>query len=204
MRRENWIHLMKKSALTKSIAFTICALLLVPQPAFAADSGGGTAPAPGPAPVVVPTPTPTPTPAPVVVPTPTPTPTVEPTAMSVVASKTLDGELMRIRDFIYVQNYKMANANLLLVNKEFPNDADVNNLLGFTARKMKQYGPAATYYLKALSINSQHLGALEYQGELFIITKKIALAKKNLTKLKKLCGLNCEEYLDLKKAIGKR
>lgn len=190
MRRENWIHLMKKSALKKSIAFTICALLLVPQPAFAADSGGGTAPAPAPAPVVVPTPT--------------PTPTVEPTAMSVVASKTLDGELTLIRDFIYVQNYKMANANLLLVNKEFPNDADVNNLLGFTARKMKQYGPAATYYLKALSINSQHLGALEYQGELFIITKKIALAKKNLTKLKKLCGLNCEEYLDLKKAIGKR
>jgi hypothetical protein len=43
---------------------------------------------------------------------------------------------------------------------------------------------------------------LEYQGELFLLTKKVANAKKNLAKLKSLCGTSCEEYLDLKKAIG--
>jgi hypothetical protein len=55
-----------------------------------------------------------------------------------------------------------------------------------------------------LRINPNHLGALEYQGELFLQTKKVSAAKKNLAKLKQLCGVNCEEYLDLKKAIGRK
>ncbi|MEY3935560.1 MAG: hypothetical protein RI901_990, partial [Actinomycetota bacterium] len=66
------------------------------------------------------------------------------------------------------------------------------------------YGPAATYYAKALKIDPKHLGALEYQGELFMLTKKPSEAKKNLAKLKSLCGIKCEEYLDLKKAIDKK
>jgi hypothetical protein len=35
-------------------------------------------------------------------------------------------------------------------------------------------------------------------------TKKLSDAKKNLAKLKSLCGVTCEEYLDLKKLIGKK
>ncbi len=61
---------------------------------------------------------------------------------------------------------------------------------------------AATFTIT--KINPNHLGALEYQGELFLQTKKVSSAKKNLAKLKKLCGENCEEYLDLKQAIGNR
>jgi len=37
-----------------------------------------------------------------------------------------------------------------------------------------------------------------------MIQKKTALAKKNLDKLKKLCGSSCEQYLDLKKVIDKK
>ena len=89
-------------------------------------------------------------------------------------------------------------------DSEFKNNADINNLLGYSSRKLKQYKPAATYYEKALKINPNHLGALEYQGELFVLTNKVSAAKKNLVKLEKLCGLKCGEYLDLKKAIGKK
>ena len=77
-------------------------------------------------------------------------------------------------------------------------------MLGYSARNLKQYKAAATYYTKALKINPSHLGALEYQGELFMLTKKTNDAKKNLAKLKSLCGVSCEEYLDLKKAIGSK
>jgi tetratricopeptide (TPR) repeat protein len=91
-----------------------------------------------------------------------------------------------------------------VADKTFPNNADINNLLGYSARNLKQYKPAATYYVKALKIDPKHLGALEYQGELFMLTKKTSDAKKNLAKLKSLCGVNCEEYLDLKKAIGNK
>jgi hypothetical protein len=39
---------------------------------------------------------------------------------------------------------------------------------------------------------------------LLAITPAANAAKKNLVKLEKLCGLSCDEYLDLKKAIGKK
>ncbi|MSO29062.1 MAG: enzyme of heme biosynthesis, partial [Candidatus Planktophila sp.] len=65
-----------------------------------------------------------------------------------------------------------------------------------------QYNQAGGYYLKALKIDPNHLGALEYQGELFLIQKKLVSAKQNLAKLKRLCGTSCEEYLDLAQAIA--
>ena len=102
------------------------------------------------------------------------------------------------------KDFTAALAALKIADKDFPNNADINNLLGYSARNLKQYKPAATYYTKALKIDPKHLGALEYQGELFMLTKKTANAKKNLAKLKSLCGVNCEEYLDLKKAIGNK
>ncbi len=82
------------------------------------------------------------------------------------------------------------------------NNADVKNLLGFTSRKLGQYSQAGGYYARALQIDPKHLGALEYQGELFILQKKVALAKRNLATLKRLCGTSCEEYVDLRDAIG--
>ena len=103
---------------------------------------------------------------------------------------------------VNANNFKQALADLKIIDSEFKNNADVNNLLGYSSRKLKQYKPADAYYKKALKINPNHLGALEYQGELFVLTNKVSAAKKNLVKLEKLCGLKCGEYLDLKKAIG--
>ena len=136
--------------------------------------------------------------------TPTPTPTPVATATTSATSKNLTSELAKIRDLIAKKNFTAALAALKIADKDFANNADINNLLGYSARNLKQYANAATYYTKALKIDPNHLGALEYQGELFMLTKKSAQAKKNLAKLKTLCGLTCEEYLDLKKAIGNK
>ena len=136
--------------------------------------------------------------------TPTPTPTPVATATTSTTAKNLTSELAKIRDLIAKKNFTAALAALKIADKDFPNNADINNLLGYTARNLKQYANAAAYYTKALKIDPNHLGALEYQGELFMLTKKSAQAKKNLAKLKSLCGLTCEEYLDLKKAIGNK
>ena len=150
-----------------------------------------------------------PTPAPVVsaVPTPaktTPTPVASATPTPTVAVKNVNTELTKIRSLIEAKNFSAALTALQAADKTFPNNADINNLLGYSARNLKQYKPAATYYAKALKIDPKHLGALEYQGELFMLTKKTSDAKKNLSKLKSLCGVNCEEYIDLKKAIGNK
>jgi len=150
-----------------------------------------------------------PTPAPVVsaVPTPaktTPTPVASATPTPSVAAKNVNTELTKVRTLIEAKNFSAALTALQAADKTFPNNADINNLLGYSARNLKQYKPAATYYAKALKIDPKHLGALEYQGELFMLTKKTSDAKKNLAKLKSLCGMNCEEYIDLKKAIGNK
>ena len=67
---------------------------------------------------------------------------------------------------------------------------------------MDKLGKSAAYYKKALQINPMHKGALEYQGELFLQYKNVEKAKTNLKLLERICGVNCEEYKDLKKAIA--
>jgi len=168
------------------LTLIITLLLALTPSANAANTGGGSAPAP--APVVAPTPTPT-----TVAPTPTP-----------VAAKSVNSELAKVTTLLNANNFKQALSDLKVIDSEFKNNADVNNLLGYSSRKLKQYKPAARYYEKALRIDPNHLGAIEYQGELFVLTNKVSAAKRNLAKLEKLCGLKCGEYLDLKKAIGKR
>ena len=120
------------------------------------------------------------------------------------ATKQLSVFLSEADAFIKQKNFTAALNLLKQADKSYANNADVNNLLGFSSRNLKQFAASAKYYKKALRINPNHLGALEYQGELFLQTKKVSAAKKNLAKLKTLCGENCEEYLDLKKAIGSK
>ena len=127
----------------------------------------------------------------------TPTPTTQ-------ATKQLSVFLSEADILIKQKNFSAALNLLKQADSTYANNADVNNLLGFSSRNLKQFSASAKYYKKALRINPNHLGALEYQGELFLQTKKVSAAKKNLAKLKRLCGVNCEEYLDLKKAIGRK
>ena len=87
-------------------------------------------------------------------------------------------------------------------DKAQPNNADTNNLLGFSNRKLGKLDVSLTYYKKALSIDAKHLGAHEYLGELYLMMKDPAKAKTELATLSTLCGVKCEQYLDLKKAIA--
>ena len=81
--------------------------------------------------------------------------------------------------------------------------ADLYNLLGFTARKSGNLQTASEYYERALTINAKHVGALQYQGELFITLGEIENAKKNLERIKSACWLfSCKEEKLLEVAIN--
>lgn len=97
-------------------------------------------------------------------------------------------------------NYAAALGMLAGLVKADPQNADAWNLLGFTYRNLGQVKESDAAYLKVLAINPNHLGALEYQGELFIQTGRIDAARANLAKLQGLCG-TCEEAEDLEKAL---
>lgn len=101
---------------------------------------------------------------------------------------------------IDAEDFTAALPILAQLTADQPDNADAWNLYGFANRKLGNMELAATSYETALKLNPAHLGALEYQGEMFIETGMMDAAKGNLTKLQGLCG-TCEEAGDLAAAI---
>ena len=89
---------------------------------------------------------------------------------------------------------------LAAVLKAEPRNADALNLMGYSNRKMNRMAEAARWYGAALKANPKHLGALEYQGEMFVETGDYTSARANLNRLAALCG-KCAEYNDLHAAL---
>ena len=115
-----------------------------------------------------------------------------------------DGDYKLRLELIKKEKYKSAiNKFKKLLNKKSDNytQADIYNYLGFTHRKLKKYDDAETYYLKALKLDSSHVGALEYIGELYLETNRIEEAKKSLQKLKSAAGESSDKYLELSTLI---
>ena len=108
----------------------------------------------------------------------------------------------RINALIRLEKFAEAHAELKNLSPH-TDEADRQNLLGFTARKSGDLVAAASYYNTALTIDPKHIGALEYQGELFIQLGDIEKAQGNLAKLEKICWLPCNEEYQLRSALEK-
>ena len=100
------------------------------------------------------------------------------------------------------QDYAKANKALKAYTKSEPDDADGWNLYAYANRKMNKFEKAEMYYEKALNIDPDHKGALEYQGELYMQTNRLDLAQENLIKLVKLCPDSCYELQKLEEYIS--
>jgi len=82
-----------------------------------------------------------------------------------------------------------------------PDNADLNNYLGYAHRKLKQMDLAFKYYQRAIELDPRHRGAHEYIGEAYLMVNDLANAEKHLAALREICLLPCEELGDLEKAI---
>lgn len=98
-------------------------------------------------------------------------------------------------------DWPAAVARLEKYTKDKPNDADGFNLLGYSLRQLKRYPEAIQNYKEALRLDPQHRGAHEYLGQAYVQLKEMDQARALLASLEKICGLQCEQYLALKKAI---
>lgn len=102
---------------------------------------------------------------------------------------------------IAAKHWEDAIAKLKLIIADNSSNADAYNLLGYAYRNLGDYKRAQQAYTRALKIDPNHAGALEYQGVLYVKLGEIDKAKANLEKIKGICGTDCEEYKDLAEAI---
>jgi len=86
--------------------------------------------------------------------------------------------------------------------KRHPDQADLQNSLGYAYRNLQQYELAFKHYRRALELDPRHRGAHEYIGEAYLITGDMAGAQRHLAALKNICMLPCEELKDLERAIA--
>ncbi|HEX7438827.1 MAG TPA: tetratricopeptide repeat protein [Caldimonas sp.] len=110
-------------------------------------------------------------------------------------------KLTAARARIAEKNWPAAIDELKSVNDT--GSADWNNLMGYSMRKQgtPDYAAAEKFYDAALSIDPKHRGALEYSGELYLMTGDLPKAEARLAALDKACRFSCEEYRDLKRAV---
>ena len=101
--------------------------------------------------------------------------------------------------------YGKAQKVLRIYTRKKKDDADGWTLLAFSSRKLGSYANAEKYYEKALELDPENKAALEYQGELYVVTNRHQMANENLIKLESLCPKSCDELEKLQDFIsGKR
>lgn len=103
-----------------------------------------------------------------------------------------------IRSGRYAEAYPLLQQE---VGKDADN-ADIHNLLGYSARKLENYDASMAHYSKALAIDPEHKGALEYMGELYLTLDQPDEAEKLLARLEKICWLGCDEEDELRQALA--
>ena len=96
------------------------------------------------------------------------------------------------------EKFNEAIKYLTLAKKNFPNQPDILNYLGYSFSKVGDIQMAEIYYLQGLDINPNHISINEYLGELYVQTNRISMAK---DRLKIVENCNCEEFEELSNAI---
>ena len=85
-------------------------------------------------------------------------------------------------------------------HKEYPDNIDILNYLGFTYYKVGDLTMSEIYYQEGLVIDPKNNFTNQKLGEIYFNTKRVNLANE---RLKFLSSCDCQEYLDLKSIMGK-
>lgn len=117
-------------------------------------------------------------------------------------SESSNPEWIEGKKAVEAQDWKRAAALLSKAAAAEPDNADIQNWLGFSNRKLGNMDAAFAAYNKALALNPRHKHAHEYIGEAYLMTGNLPKAEQHLVELQKLCTpIPCEEYQDLKRAV---
>src|SRR5882672_10490365 len=126
--------------------------------------------------------------------------------MTVVASDAdwaqLDPDFAAGKKALVAEDWNAAIAALKLASLREPDNADIQNYIGYAYRRLRQSGPAMHHYQRALMLNRRHRSAHEHLGELYLALGESVKAEQQLATLEDICLIPCVETDDLKSAIA--
>jgi tetratricopeptide (TPR) repeat protein len=106
------------------------------------------------------------------------------------------------RDLALAGYYEEALGSLQAIKDQ--NDAMVLTMIGYSKRKLGDVDEGIAYYQKALALEPDNINTHEYLGEGYVAMGKRDLAVAELNTLEKLCGIDCEQYVELASVINGR
>lgn len=114
----------------------------------------------------------------------------------------MDVDYAAARRAIDAREWSEAARRFRLAEARYPDNADLQNYLGYAYRKLGQYEPAFDHYKHALALDPRHRGAHEYIGETYLLVGDLESAQRHVAALRDICLLPCEELDDLQKAVA--
>ena len=114
----------------------------------------------------------------------------------------LDPDFAVGKKALAAEDWNGAIAALKLAVLRDPRNADIQNYIGYAYRRLREMGPAMGHYQQALMFNSRHRSAREHLGELYLALGEPIKAEEQLTALKEICLIPCDELADLERAIA--
>jgi Flp pilus assembly protein TadD len=117
-------------------------------------------------------------------------------------SKAGDGAYVQAVSLINERRYDEALASLAAARAAFGPHPDILTYEGYAWRKKGDFAKAEQYYRQALEVDPDHIGTIEYYGELKVATGDTAGAKKMLARLDTLCTYGCADAEELRRWIA--
>jgi hypothetical protein len=116
----------------------------------------------------------------------------------------LDLDFAAGKKALAAEDWTAAIAALKLAAVREPDNADVQNYIGYAYRRLRQMEQAFAHLNKAVALKPRHRSAHQHLGEAFLLNGEISKAEEHLAALERICLIPCEEYRDLKRAIAER
>ena len=82
-------------------------------------------------------------------------------------------------------------------------NADIQNYIGYSYRRLWEPELAFAHFRQALTVNPRHRAAHQHMGETYLTIGNVAGAKEHLAALEGICLIPCAEYGDLQRAIAR-
>src|SRR5215475_8971094 len=82
-------------------------------------------------------------------------------------------------------------------------NADIQNYIGYSYRRLRELEPAFAHFQRALTFNPRHRAAHQHMGEAYLTIGNLAAAEEHLAALERICLIPCDEYGDLQRVIAK-